>query len=36
MQQPVTFELTINMSVAKRIGITVPPTVIARSDKIIE
>jgi putative ABC transport system substrate-binding protein len=36
MQQPVTFELIINTSVAKRIGITVPPTVIARADKIIE
>jgi putative ABC transport system substrate-binding protein len=36
MQQPVTFELIINTSVAKRLGITVPPTVIARADQIIE
>jgi len=36
MQQPVTFELIINTSVAKRLGITVPPTVIARADQIME
>ncbi|MFL6795947.1 MAG: ABC transporter substrate-binding protein [Xanthobacteraceae bacterium] len=36
MQQPVTFELIINTTVAKGLGITVPPTVIARADKIIE
>jgi putative tryptophan/tyrosine transport system substrate-binding protein len=36
MQQPVTFELIINTSIAKGIGITVPPTVIARADQIIE
>jgi putative tryptophan/tyrosine transport system substrate-binding protein len=36
MQQPVTFELIINTSIAKGIGITVPPTVIPRADQIIE
>jgi putative ABC transport system substrate-binding protein len=36
MQQPTTFALNINTSVAKRLGITVPPTVIARADKIFE
>ena len=36
MQQPVTFELIIDTSIAKRLGITVPPTVIARADQIIE
>ena len=36
MQQPTTFDLNINMLVAKRLGITVPPTVIARADKVIE
>ena len=36
MQQPVTFQLIINTSVAKRIGITVPPEVIARADRVLE
>jgi len=36
MQQPTAFELIINVDVAKKLGITVPPTVIARGDKVIE
>ena len=36
MQQPITFELIIDTSIAKRLGITVPPTVMARADQIIE
>jgi putative ABC transport system substrate-binding protein len=36
MQQPTTFELTVNVRRGKELGITVPPTVIARADKVID
>jgi putative ABC transport system substrate-binding protein len=36
MQQPTTFGLTVSVKRAKELGITVPPTVIARADRVIE
>jgi len=36
VEQPMKFEFIVNLTAAKQIGLTIPPNVLARADKVIK